>query len=52
MQGSLRRFDQILGDRAPADVQMPRDFPHGPVLDKVEAMNRVDLFVRQHRSRL
>ena len=48
MRWSLRRLDQIFRYRAPADMQLPCDFAHGPVFDKVEAMNLVDLFVRQH----
>src|SRR5207247_4472149 len=49
MQRSLHRLGQILGDAAPADVEMLGDLSDRPLLDKMEAMNRVDLFVCQHR---
>jgi hypothetical protein len=50
-RGGSRRWGrrvQILGNRAAADAQMPRDFAPRPFLYPVEAVNFVDLIRGEH----
>lgn len=43
-----RRLDEILGHRAPVQVQVAGDLTQRPLLVPVQAVNFVDLFVAQH----
>jgi hypothetical protein len=44
------RSVQVLGNRAPSDVQMTGDLANRPFLDPVQAVNLVDLIQFQHRQ--